>query len=83
MEKKKNETFLRSVLTYPVIVHEDNESGGFWVECPTLQGCLSQGETIDECLVNIKEAISLCVEEEPNLAKQAACSMVSLHFVRV
>jgi len=83
--KKKiiNKTFHRSVLTYPVIVHEDNESGGFWVECPSFQGCLSQGKTIEECLINIKEAISLCVEEEPSLAKRAVYPMVSLHFVQV
>jgi predicted RNase H-like HicB family nuclease len=65
----KNKTFLRSVMTYPVIVHEDNESGGYWVECSAFQGCYSQGKTIEDCLVNIKEAIFLCAKEEPNLIK--------------
>jgi predicted RNase H-like HicB family nuclease len=36
---------------------------GFWVvECPSLPGCVTQGETIDEALVNIREAIDLYIE---------------------
>lgn len=44
----------------PVIVHED-ETKGYWVECPALEGCYSQGDTIDEALKNIHEAIKLCL----------------------
>lgn len=68
---------------FPVIVHED-ESGGYWVECPVLEGCYSQGRTIDVALKNIREAIELCLEYVPKkkqagLAKQG----VSLHFVHI
>jgi len=36
---------------------------GFWVaECPSLAGCISQGETKEEALFNIKEAIEVYVE---------------------
>jgi predicted RNase H-like HicB family nuclease len=36
---------------------------GFWVvECPSLPGCISQGETREEALINIKEAIQLYIE---------------------
>jgi predicted RNase H-like HicB family nuclease/predicted RNA binding protein YcfA (HicA-like mRNA interferase family) len=35
------------------------EEGGFWSEVPTLPGCYSQGETIDETLRNTKEAIEV------------------------
>ena len=36
---------------------------GFWVaECPTLSGCISQGETQESALTNIKEAIEAYVE---------------------
>lgn len=36
---------------------------GFWVaECPSLPGCLSQGETREDAVRNIKEAIELYVE---------------------
>ena len=39
-----------------VIVHEAEE-GGFWAEAPALPGCASQGETMDEVLANMREAI--------------------------
>jgi predicted RNase H-like HicB family nuclease len=42
---------MRQALVYP---GED----GFWVaECPSLPGCISQGETRDQAIVNIREAI--------------------------
>ena len=36
--------------------------GGFWSRVPALPGCFSQGETIEETLVNTKEAIALYLE---------------------
>ena len=39
-----------------VVVH-DAEEGGFWAEVPALPGCASQGETFDEVMANIREAI--------------------------
>ena len=36
--------------------------GGFFVQCPELQGCYSQGETVGEALANIREAIELALE---------------------
>lgn len=41
----------------------DRDEDGIWVvECPSIPGCVSQGETKDEALKNIKEAIALCLE---------------------
>ncbi|MEE9293975.1 MAG: type II toxin-antitoxin system HicB family antitoxin [Phycisphaerae bacterium] len=37
--------------------------GGFFVECPSLPGCYSQGETVEEALDNIREAIGLALED--------------------
>ena len=46
---------MRQVVLYP---GED----GFWVvECPSLPGCVSQGKTRQEAIINIKEAIELCI----------------------
>lgn len=45
-------------MEYTIIMHPAEE-GGYWVEVPALPGCLSQGETIEESLANIKEAIEL------------------------
>ncbi len=46
-------------MEYPVILEKDEEEGGFVVTCPLLKGCVSQGETEEEALENIKDAISL------------------------
>jgi predicted RNase H-like HicB family nuclease len=40
-----------------VVVHEAEE-GGFWAEVPALPGCGSQGETMDELIANVREAIA-------------------------
>ncbi|MGK7941382.1 MAG: type II toxin-antitoxin system HicB family antitoxin [Crocosphaera sp.] len=48
------------------VVIERDEDGYYVGEVPQLQGCYSQGETIDELLTNIKEVIELCLEEEGN-----------------
>ena len=43
-----------------VIVHEAEE-GGFWAEVPAIPGCATQGETLDELLSNVREAIEGCL----------------------
>ncbi len=45
------------------VIVEAEEEGGYHVYCPSLPGCHSQGETIDEALANIKEAIDLFIED--------------------
>jgi predicted RNase H-like HicB family nuclease len=42
---------------YSVVLHTDTEDGGYWVECPSLPGAASQGDTIEEALEMIKDAI--------------------------
>lgn len=42
---------------YSVILHTDTEDGGYWIECPSLDGCASQGDTVEEALEMIKDAI--------------------------
>lgn len=51
------------VLEYNAIFQKEKE-GGFSVWVPSLPGCASQGETFEEALENIKEAILLYVEDE-------------------
>lgn len=70
----------KNIGQYPVVVHEDI-AGGYWVSCPIFDGCYSQGETIDEALSNIREAISLCKEEIPKNKQAKTSEHVSLHFV--
>ncbi|MBU7016226.1 MAG: type II toxin-antitoxin system HicB family antitoxin [Theionarchaea archaeon] len=47
---------------YKVIIEPD-ETGGYVATCLSLQGCYSQGETIEEALENFREAILLCIED--------------------
>jgi predicted RNase H-like HicB family nuclease len=47
---------------YTVIFHKAEE-GGYWGEVPALPGCFSQGETIEETMDNIKEAIELHLKD--------------------
>jgi predicted RNase H-like HicB family nuclease len=43
-----------------VIVH-DAEEGGFWAEVPAIPGCATQGETFEELLRNLYEAVEGCL----------------------
>jgi predicted RNase H-like HicB family nuclease len=43
-----------------VVVHEAEE-GGFWAEVPSIPGCATQGETFEELLQNIYEAVGACL----------------------
>ena len=47
---------------YQVIVEADPEAGGYVVECPAIKGCISQGETKEEALIMIQDAIAACLE---------------------
>ncbi len=52
-----------------VIVHKAEE-GGFWAEVPSIPGCATQGETMEEIEANVREAIEGCLSldvEEPVL----------------
>lgn len=43
-----------------VIVHEAEE-GGYWAEVPSIPGCATQGETFEELLSNLYEAVEGCL----------------------
>ena len=45
------------------VVIEQDEDGMYVGEVPQLVACYSQGRTIDELLINIREVIALCLEE--------------------
>ena len=44
------------------VILEPAEEGGYTIYVPSLPGCISEGETEDEALANIKEAIELYLE---------------------
>lgn len=49
------------------VVLERQDEGGFTVFVPSLPGCISQGDTKDEALKNIKEAIELYLESQDDI----------------
>ena len=52
------------VKTFTIIIHKaEKDETGYWAECPELPGCFTEGETIDEIKENMKEAISLYLED--------------------
>ncbi|OGH17801.1 MAG: hypothetical protein A3C22_02455 [Candidatus Levybacteria bacterium RIFCSPHIGHO2_02_FULL_37_10] len=53
----------KKVLEYNAIFQKEEE-GGFSVWVPSLPGCTSQGDTFEKAVKNIKEAISLYLEDE-------------------
>jgi len=52
---------MEKMLKLPVIVQQDEE-GWYVAECPAIPGCVSQGRTLEEALVNVREAMELCLE---------------------
>ncbi len=55
---------------FKVILHPDLEDGGYWVECPELPGCSSQGDSIEEALDMIRDAIKGHLELEEELKRE-------------
>jgi len=48
-------------VTLPIVIESDAD--GYFVSCPALQGCYSQGTTYEEAVENIKDAIRLHIED--------------------
>jgi predicted RNase H-like HicB family nuclease len=47
------------------LIHEAEE-GGFWAEVPSLPGCFTEGETLEETLGNLREAIACYLDDPPS-----------------
>ena len=76
MKKIKTTTF-----KFPVIIEKD-EDGFFVADCPDLQGCHTQGKTLEEAITNIRDAIKLNLkvfkEEKQEIPKVDPVSLTSL-----
>jgi len=53
-----------------VVVHEAEE-GGFWAEVPAIPGCAAQGDTFEELLENLYEAVEGCLSVDADPATAA------------
>jgi len=49
-------------MVYYRVVVEKGEDFGYVVHCPAIPGCHSQGNTMEEALDNIRDAITACIE---------------------
>ena len=59
-------------MNWRVVLERDPETGDWAVWCPELPGCTSAGETQDEALLGIREAIALYLEWEPMVLNPGA-----------
>lgn len=57
------------------IIHEAEE-GGYWAEVPAIAGCATQGETLDELMVNLQEAIEGCLSVDLDVIEVAGSDQV-------
>lgn len=48
-----------------VVIHEAEE-GGYWAEVPSIPGCVTQGDSFNELLTNLYEAVEGCLSVEGN-----------------
>ena len=63
-----------------IAVLEREAHSGYSVSCPAIPGCVSQGESLDEALANIREAIALYFEEveEPTVPHGGAVEDIAV-----
>ena len=67
---------------FPIIIEQDQN--GYFATCPELQGCYSQGDTYEEALTNIKDAIRLHLKdrlaEKEKLPEIRSVSLSTVHI---
>jgi predicted RNase H-like HicB family nuclease len=61
-----NAPALADIKQYNVVIHAAEE-GGYWAECPQLEGCFTQGETVRQTERNMYEAVELFLEDETEI----------------
>ncbi len=64
-------------MVYKVII-EKGEDSGYVAHCPAIPGCHSQGDTIEEAIANIKDAISGCLsalDDDLNVSANEICTV--------
>jgi len=75
-------TIKKGHYNFPVVIEKDDD--GYFAFCPTLQGCFTQGETYEQVLKNIEDAIMLhVVDRIENGESLPTAKVVSLSTVEV
>ncbi|HTQ60982.1 MAG TPA: type II toxin-antitoxin system HicB family antitoxin [Candidatus Solibacter sp.] len=68
-------------IVLPVVIEGDTD--GYFASCPALQGCYSQGETYEEAIENIKDAVRLHIENRIAEGEEIPQVSVSLSTVEI
>jgi len=68
-------------VTLSIVIEADED--GYYVSCPALQGCYSQGDTYEEAIENIKDAIRLHIEDRLADGEEIPQVSVSLSTVEI
>jgi predicted RNase H-like HicB family nuclease len=72
---------IRKTITLPIVIEGDSD--GYFVSCPALQGCYSPGDTYEEAVENIKDAIRLHIEDRLADGEEIPQTSVSLSAVEI
>ena len=79
----KTKKIKTTTFKFPVIIEKD-EDGYFVADCPDLQGCHTQGKTLEGAIANIRDAIKLHVkilrEDKEEIPQLEAVSLTSLQI---
>lgn len=75
--------YARQVTNEFTAIIEPAEEGGYWAYCPEVPGANGQGETVDETIENLAEAIELVLESLRDEALQSASEGAQRQTVRV
>lgn len=68
-------------MTIKAIVHE--EVGGYWAEVPSMPGCYTQGDTMEELVSNLQEAIEGWMEVDQELRMKEKVGSESSHEIEL
>lgn len=71
---------IKKIYQFPVVIEKDAD-GVFMADCPDLQGCHTQGKTIEEAITNIRDAIELHIKilKEVFINRKVNASLVPKH----
>jgi len=65
---RKSNPLAETTMKIKVVVHEAEE-GGYWAEVPSIPGCATQGESFEELLKNLYEAVEGCLSVDVSAPK--------------
>ncbi|MFQ5672661.1 MAG: type II toxin-antitoxin system HicB family antitoxin [Nitrospinales bacterium] len=61
-------------MSYKIGIVIEKDEQGYYAYCPELEGCQTQGDTLEEVVANIKEAVELYLETLPEEERKASLS---------